>query len=428
MKHDRNEDFFGQEDILRQIDNALLPLTEAANSATPKMVQTFTLCGMGGLDRTEIAIEYMHLKRNNFDAIFWVNADTNQKLAADFKDIAQKLGLEDDKDSTNDPVETREIVKGWLSNPVGMLSGEPTTTASETKWLLILDNADDPDILNDYGPAMGTGSVLITSRNPIVKDGVYMGSARIDLPSMPAKDAGAFLHKISGRQTEKNSFNLCIQIAETLGGLPLAIIQIGSIIRRQHLSLKDLIEYYEEDAKTLHETSVPGLTYNQTIASVWAVDSLPSQASALLRVISMLDPDGIPEEVLTKGAERVILDQYPKKKTDYFRARAELIRTSLITRNFEREQLRIHRLVQDVVRHKMPIDESRMVFDDTVILLSSIWPFLNVQNLNDVGRNRKAEYYSPHIERLKHLLETDLPLDKLQPQIDVTALFNEAAW
>lgn len=110
---------------------------------------------------------------------------------------------------------------------------------------------------------------------------------------------------------------------------------MGAIIRHRHLSLKDFLEYYEEEAKRLQETVIPGLTYSQTIASVWAVEGLPAPAVALLRVVSVLDPDGIPEAILFEGANNVELDNYPKKKSEYFYARGELIKYSLITRTVD---------------------------------------------------------------------------------------------
>ncbi|KAK0122138.1 hypothetical protein ONS95_010398 [Cadophora gregata] len=147
---------------------------------------------------------------------------------------------------------------------------------------------------------------------------------------------------------------------------------MGGIIRRHHLALKDFLEYYEEDAKRLQETVVPGLAHSQTVSSVWALEKLPPPAVALLGVLSILDPDGIPETILFEGAKCVELDDYPKKKSDYFDARGELIKSSLATRNADTEEIRIHRLVQDVVRQKMSATNVIAVFNATIALLSAV--------------------------------------------------------
>lgn len=104
LRYARNPGFFGQTNVLTRIDEALFPESDA------RQLRSFVLCGLGGIGKTEIANEFVWSRKTRFNAIFWVSADTTQKLAAGFSDIARELGLED-PDSNNDPVGTREIVK-----------------------------------------------------------------------------------------------------------------------------------------------------------------------------------------------------------------------------------------------------------------------------------------------------------------------------
>jgi hypothetical protein len=405
---------------LRQIDNALL------SEDAQKGLRSFILCGLGGIGKTEIAIEYLHSRKESFQAIFWVSADTPEKLAAGYSEIARALGLEE-ADGNNDSVATRKKVKNWMANPIIRKTGDIDSPTQKASWLLILDNADGPEILDDYWPVNGIGSVLATSRNPIAKEGLY-GRKSVDVSPLLDDDAISLLLKLTSHEKDKNSLQLSKKIVQTLGGLPLAIVQMSAIIRYGHHTLQDFLESYEEDAKKLQETMIPGLTYGQTVASVWALEKLPAPAVALLRVLSLLDPDGIPEAILFEGADKVDLDGYPQTKSAYFDARDKLIQSSLITRNSDIDEIRIHRLVQDVVRQKMGPTDLQAVFNPVIVLLSAVWSFVRLDNRNLVTRRRICETYYPQIARLKCLFEKTLLSGELKPCIETAALFNEAAW
>lgn len=85
---------------------------------------------------------------------------------------------------------------------------------------------------------------------------------------------------------------------------------------------------------------------------MWALEELLPVTLTLLKVISVIDPDRIQEKMLMQGAKKVDFPNYSRTKPDYFEARYQLIRASLITRNIDENFLRIHRLVQEVVREK----------------------------------------------------------------------------
>jgi hypothetical protein len=198
-------------------------------------------------------------------------------------------------------------------------------------------------------------------------------------------------------------------------------------IRLKKLSLKEFLERYDKDAKSFQELPVPGLTKDQTIASTWNIESLPSPARALLRVLSVLDPDAIPEDILTTGVSGVDLEHYPKTEKEYIDAREELLKSSLVSWNRDLGFLKIHRLVQDVVREKMSLDELRAAYNAAVTLVSAVWPFLDDSNLNKVDRMRKVQRCLPQVAALKAVLQEKTP-SVLQPDIKISALLNETSW
>lgn len=384
---------------------------------------------MGGLGKTELAVEYIHTRKSKFDAIFWVDSASIQTLTASYQDIALKLGLQTKLQALlDDPEAAREIVKAWLADPVQVMGAGAPASGSLANWLIVFDNTDDLDILLDFWPTDGVGSIILTSRTPLAAQSHYTDIKALDLPPMDATEAGTLLQRASGREEEDSSLKTCSAIAERLGGVPLAIMQMAHLIRIKHLSLTEFVEYYDEDPKTLEESPVHRLTKNQTIASIWNIESFPPSAIALLRVLSMLDADGICEDILTKGADKVEeVDGYPRTREDYFEARAVLIKSSLVTRDTEQGLLSIPLIVQEVVRHKLALEDFRRVYDAAVVLVTAVWPFLEDTNLNKADRLRKVSQYALQVTSFK-LIATEKLINVLKPHDRVAALFNEVSW
>lgn len=119
--HSANEDFCGREDILERLATELLPPKNRV-TASGTALRQFALCGFGGIGKTEIAREFARRHRHSFDAVFWVVADEIAKLDHHYQHISLALGLEEASECKSQVV-SREIVKGWLSNPRRHISG-----------------------------------------------------------------------------------------------------------------------------------------------------------------------------------------------------------------------------------------------------------------------------------------------------------------
>ena len=113
-------------------------------------LDVFVLCGRGGIEKTEIAMEYMFSRKAKFDVIFWISADTEQKLSTSFVHVSKKLGLEDEPGKI-DEISSRDLVKGWLSCPQkSVIRDDGVLTDEEMLWLIVFDNVDNPEVLYDY--------------------------------------------------------------------------------------------------------------------------------------------------------------------------------------------------------------------------------------------------------------------------------------
>ncbi|MGZ6387205.1 MAG: hypothetical protein ACXWOL_17485 [Ktedonobacteraceae bacterium] len=126
----RNPYFTGRDTILHDLHEAL-----NKDSATA-IIQGHAIYGLGGIGKTQTAVEYTYRYRTEYRYIFWVRAETEVALQAGFVEFAKLLNLPE-HNATN-PAETIQAVKHWLEH--------------NEKWLLVFDNADTPELLKTYYP------------------------------------------------------------------------------------------------------------------------------------------------------------------------------------------------------------------------------------------------------------------------------------
>ena len=93
------------------LDDVLLPSSGAASSGPAGNLKTFALCGLGRISKTRIALEFALTRKHNFDAVFFVRADSESKLAESFNNIAPKLGLSDEADVENRVVNRDRVLE-----------------------------------------------------------------------------------------------------------------------------------------------------------------------------------------------------------------------------------------------------------------------------------------------------------------------------
>ena len=138
----RNPFFLGREEVLARLRRQFQAGQAKAFS------QPQAICGLGGVGKTQVALEYAYRHAQDYQAIFWTRADSRDTLVAGFLEIASVLGLPE----RHEPDQHVAIaaVKGWLSQNTG--------------WLLILDNADDLALLPEFLPSSLSGHLLLTTR------------------------------------------------------------------------------------------------------------------------------------------------------------------------------------------------------------------------------------------------------------------------
>jgi NB-ARC domain len=441
----RNGDFFSRGTILEQLDEALSPPQDLTFSSEPRLRKHAVLWGTPGLGKTTIAAEFAFSSKEKFDAVFWIRADEPSKLdegnqelhrslpetndSADFSKIATYLELEDPSEP-HDPVVSRELASGWLTSPKKFLHQDGDVVGQEeANWLLIFDNADKPDVLLDYWPTSSNGSVLVTSRDPLSKVKPSIASISINIPLLQEEEAAEMLRRISRVNQDHKA---ALEIAQKLEGLPLAIAQMAAIIQYQYLSYAEFLERYEDDRdrKRLHSLKAGGTQKARgTVSTIWFVDKVGPTPRVLLDVCAVLDPDSIQERIFITGLSNPSrLEAFPADNFEYSEARADLIKRSLITRNAERRQFRIHRLLQESVFNEMSQERLGVIFTVALELISSIWGVTNLVRRHDTSLGKSREGLFPHVLALKTVYEKRVDLQHRENALQLGILLNEAAW
>jgi hypothetical protein len=151
------KNYIARDEEMLKLEQSLLSKIEGTRQSI------FVLYGLGGIGKTQMAIEYARKHQEIYSAIFWLNGDTLNTLLLSFAAIAQRLpGKLGEKGHTGDLEENARLALHWLSTP------------RNKGWLLIYDNIDrdwsrdgpDPEAydLLSYFPPSDHGSIIITTR------------------------------------------------------------------------------------------------------------------------------------------------------------------------------------------------------------------------------------------------------------------------
>ncbi|MEM7352317.1 MAG: tetratricopeptide repeat protein [Acidobacteriota bacterium] len=343
----RNPYFTGREGLLGQ-------LHEYLQAARPEALAQAAIQGLGGIGKTQAAIEYVHRFQNHYRCVLWVAAETEAALGASYLRIAQQLRLAEDGAKLEASV---AAVKAWL--------------AREDGWLLVFDNADEPARLRGFLPVSRSGGrVLLTSRASTF---TAVGLRRpFRLETLEPDEAMRFLLQRTGHDEPA----VAAELAEKLGYLPLALEQAAAYIGTVSVRLADYLASFERRGLQLLEKGRPGADYPASVATTWnlsleRVREASAAAAELLNVAAFLDPERIPFEIFTLGGGELgevlapALQGVDEDPLILYELLAPLERYSLVERRPDRA-FELHRLTQQVVRDALG-DAAQAVWAERIV-------------------------------------------------------------
>ncbi len=278
----RNKNFTGRAEVLEQLrQDAPSRVAVVPGEPLPKALQ-----GLGGVGKTAVAIEYAYRYRSQYDLVWWIPSDQMALVRSSLAALAGELGLEAPS-ATGIEAATAAVLDA-------LRRGEPFS-----RWLLIFDNADQPDELNSLIPR-GPGDVLVTSRN-------HRWQAVIDtvpLDVFARKESAEFLGK---RVPKGLSVSDADRLADKLGDLPLALEQAGALLTESGMAVDEYIRLLDEQVtQIMSEGTAPGYPTSMTAAYKLSVSRLRQQlpqAEELLRCCAFFGPEPIPRDVFKRGPQ-----------------------------------------------------------------------------------------------------------------------------
>jgi len=298
-----NPKFSDRRDILDTIHSTL------NWDASLSLTKSVALFGMGGVGKTQIAVQYAYQHLEDFDAILWVAADNGITIGQSFCTIAEGLGLSKAREEAKDAAAAIWAVKNWLrttSKPViwFYLFYFADQINTETACLIVFDNSDDLAALKTVQTGSRRSSVLVTTRDSTIA--TALATQQIQVTAL-TEDAGSkmLLKAIGSENPSPSDTQHATAISRAFGGLPLALTQIGGFVTQRKLSLQDFLPLYDKYSSKIDSRKIAGSDYEHTLSTVWDVSfkKLTEDSTRLLNVLSYFDPDCIPEEILSQGSD-----------------------------------------------------------------------------------------------------------------------------
>ena len=320
----RNPNFTGRGEELAALARALA-------SGSTATVQS--LRGMGGVGKTQLAIEFAYAHAGDYDLVYWIAAEEPATIADQFSALAGQLGL----DPVPDPEVLQEQVHGGLRSVPG--------------WLLVFDNADAVEDIRAWLPGGPLppgipGHVIVTTRR-----GGFAALGRVmELDVIDSPSAVMLLRTRVPDLAE----DVAREIAEELGRLPLALEQAAAYLDKSGMPPRDYLGLLRRRAADLFARGqVSGR--HETIATLWdiALERISGEdpaAVVLLELCAYLAPEPIPLDLFSLHADLLPepLSSAATNELVFNEVIGTLVDYSLAKRT--QTGLQLHRLVQGVIR------------------------------------------------------------------------------
>ncbi|MEV5238533.1 hypothetical protein AB0K89_05395 [Streptomyces cinnamoneus] len=364
------------------------------------------------MDKTQLAADYALTAWGNgsgdtLDVLVWVTASTRSAVVAGYA----QAGVELCRGDPGNPEQAAQALLAWLTHKAG---------AKPCRWLIVLDDVADPDGLaanpdepdkrySLWPPANPYGRTLVTTRR---RDAALTGEGRrlVEVGLFTEAEATAYLSASLAAHGLHEPAGQLTALACDLGRLPLALSQATASLVDSGKNVSAYRELLAERTTTLADTPPDRLPDDQALplAAAWSLsidraDTLrpAGRARPMLQLAAMLDPNGIPQAVLTSEPALTHLAQHrtrtnpgPARRPKWWRpnkrqhspepvtreeatgALRALHRLSLIEHipAIPHQAVRLHQLVQRTTRDTLAPDQHARLARTAADALVEAWP------------------------------------------------------
>ena len=353
----RNKWFVGRENELESIEKCL-SLDEI------KRFKMCALCGLGGCGKTALATHLSWKRKTKYEGgVFWFSLEDDKKFENSVTELALRLGIQ-----ANSFDLTLSKILTWISG-------------RKKPWLLVLDDVDqlvlsEPmhKVLSGMWKRQAGGHVLLTTRREPkeVCEAIDLESTCcFEISALPKNDAKQFLISRCGETADESEEQLD-ELLQELGCLPLALEQAGAHIKALECSISNYLQEYKVQRLNLlsqHPRSKPAGDYEcksrLAVHTTWLmnfeyVKRSPHgpMASRFMHITAFLEPTEIPEELIVPPLLSV---DDPSCKNSHLplikNHIAEILTKFSLFQRKSTKSLSLHRLVQEVIRNRMTVEE-----------------------------------------------------------------------
>ncbi|MSR56329.1 MAG: tetratricopeptide repeat protein [Planctomycetaceae bacterium] len=367
--------FKGRDEFLKTLHERLTAAAGHVAAITPR----HAIHGLGGVGKTQLAVEYGWRYRDDYTALLYVFADSPQALLANLARLTGVLQISG-LDQQGDP-ERAQGVLDWLREHPG--------------WYLVIDNVDTREAVQGVTATLDRlvgGHVVITSRIAQWPDLVEPLGLDVLVPD----DGVAYLLE-AARQRDRaaDDVDQARALVGLLDGLALALTQSAAYINRYKIGFAEYRRRWQSGAERVQSWhDAKAMTYPRSVAVTWntSVEQLSAGGRRLLELLAWLAPEPIPREFLTGMKSANPLDEAGVDAPEEMLA--ELADLSLV--KLTANSVEVHRLVQEITRNQVAADERA----GRVKVLLALFDVNELGNPTDLQTWPRWEPLAPHLAAL----------------------------
>jgi Tetratricopeptide repeat len=307
---------------------------------------------MGGIGKTEIAAEYIHLHRDKYEIIWWIRAEHHDRVRDALVNLGQRLEL-------------RPAATGINRDQVITAVIQALESGIRPNWLLVYDNAAQPLGLQTYLPRCPPGGhIIITSRVQNWPGCITADSVEV-LPFTKEQAISFLRNRIPafsprGRSEEvedEHRLGKAGRLAADLGYLPIALEHAAAYLAETGQSPDDYLTQFRQNAHQLLSEPLPD--FPASVPATWTLSTalLTPDAEHLFNLCAFFSPEPIAAELFLQDAHAVTgppgLGEFLSSSQRFRAAASQLHRLSLVKVDGAHDLIQVHRVVQAVTRGQL---------------------------------------------------------------------------